>query len=406
MGQAFEPAPTYLVCMMESRQRVQTAIAHKEPDRVPVFELTINSPAASEIMGRQMYVGFGGWLFGKIFSEWAMEDRTLELTVKIFQDTIELYSHLDLDIFPIPPLPLTDEVVEPVGENRWKYTDPRSGFWRIVAYQPETDYHSEVDSKISREGIPALREYVEHIERSPSIVSPDMLAGLKAVLAPAREKFFVLGNADVLLPSGANWLPVFFECMALEPELADRYFEATTKEMLGLIDAQAEAGVDGFIGGVDIAGHVTTLISPAMFERFFFPYLRRIVDRCHAHSLPFIKHTDGNIEVIEKELLLGCGVDGYHAIEPSAGMDIARLKKQYGDRLTLLGNIDCGHLLTRGTKSEIAEAVRRCIRDAAPGGGYVLSSSNSIHGDIPTANFLAMLEAARKFGEYPITAPA
>jgi len=388
---------------MTPRERVQTTVAHKEPDRVPVFELTINSSVASEIMGREMYVGYGGWLVGKVFSEWMMEGRSLELAIKIFQDSIELYSHLDLDIFPLPTLPLGNETVEPAGENKWKYTDPDTGLWRIVAYQPESDYHSEIDSKITREGIGALREYVENIERSPSVVSPEMLAGLKAALAPAREKdFFILGQADVLLPSGASWLPAFLECMALEPELAERYIEATTAEMLEVIDVQAEAGVDGFIGGVDVAHHTTTLISPAMFRRFFFPYLRRITERCHIHSLPFFKHTDGNIEIIEKELLLDCGVDGYHAIEPSAGMDIARLKRRYGRDITLLGNIDCGHLMTKGSKDEIAEAVRRCIRDVAPGGGYVLSSSNSIHGDIPTGNFLAMLEAAREFGEYPI----
>ena len=387
---------------MTPKERVQTAIAHAEPDRVPVFELTINSPVASEIMGRRMYVGYGGWLVAKVFSEWIMEGRTLELAAKIFQDSIELYSHLDLDIYPIPTLPLTDETVEPAGENQWRYTDPESGFWRIIAFQPESDYHSEIDSKIRREGRAALRQYVERLEEYPSVVSPDMMAGLKAALTPAREKFFILGQADVLLPSGASWLPEFLECMALEPELAERYFEATTTEMLGLVDAQAEAGVDGFIGGVDIAHHTTTLISPAMFRRFFFPQLRRIVERCHAHSLPYFKHTDGNIRIIEKELLLECGIDGYHAIEPSAGMDIARLKKQYGDKITLLGNIDCGHLLTNGTKKDIVKAVRQCISDVAPGGGYVLSSSNSIHSGIPTDNFLAMIEAARKFGGYPV----
>ncbi len=388
---------------MIPRERVQAAVAHREPDRVPVFELTINASAASEIMGRPMHVGYGGWLVGKVFSESMMEGRALDLAIRIFQDSTELYSHLELDIYPLPTLPLTDETVEPAGENKWKYTDPQTGFWRIIAYQPESDYHSEIDSKIAREGIAALREHVENIERAPSVVSPEMLAGLKAAIAPVREKgLFVLGQADVLFPSGASWMPVFMECMALEPEVAERYFEATTKEMLGLIDAQAEAGVDGFIGGVDVAHHTTTLFSPQMFRRFFFPYLRRITERCHSRSLPFFKHTDGNIEVIEKELLLECGVDGYHAIEPSAGMDIARLKKEYGGKITLLGNIDCGHLMTRGTEPEIVEAVRRCIRDAAPGGGYVLSSSNSIHGDIPTRNFLAMLKAAREFGEYPI----
>lgn len=387
---------------MNSKERVRAALAHREPDRVPVFELTINSPAASEIMGRQMYVGFGGWLAGKIFSEWMAEGRTLELTLKIFSDTIELYSQLDLDIFPLPPLPLTEEMVEPAGENQWKYTDPDSGFWRVIAYQPESDYHSEIDSQIKQGGIAALRQYIEYLEKHPAIVPPDMIGGLKAVLAPACEKFFVLGQADVLFPSGASWLPVFLECMALEPELADRYFEVTTASMLELVDAQAEAGVDGFIGGVDLAHHTTTMISPAMFRRFIFPHMRRLTEKCHSRSLPFIKHTDGNIEVVESEFLLECGIDGYHAIEPSAGMDIGRLKREFGDRIALLGNIDCGELMTNGTKEDVVAAVRRCIRDTAPGGGYVLSSSNSIHSAIPTENFLAMIRAAREFGEYPI----
>ncbi|UCD57040.1 MAG: hypothetical protein JSV16_14690 [Candidatus Hydrogenedentota bacterium] len=387
---------------MTARERVRTAVSHREPDRVPVFELTINSPTASDIMGRQMYVGFGGWLVGKVFSEWMAEGRSLELAAKIFQDSIELYSHLDLDIYPLPTLPISNEIVEPVGENRWRYTDPESGFWREIAYQPESDYHSEVDSKIKQEGMVALRHYVECLEESSPIVSPDLMAGLKAALAPARERFFVLGLADVRFPFDASWFPVFLECMALEPELAERYFEATTASMLEVVDAQAQAGVDGFIGGTDLAHHTTTLISPAMFRRFIFPQLRRITERCHAHPLPFFKHTDGNIQNIERELLLGCGLDGYHAIEPGAGMDIARLKKQYGDKITLLGNIDCGHLLTNGTRDDIVKAVRRCIRDAAPGGGYVLSSSNSIYAGIPTENFLTMVQAAREYGEYPV----
>ncbi len=387
---------------MNSTERVRAAVAHREPDRVPVFELSINSPVASDIMGRQMYVGFGGWLVGKVFSEWMAEGRTLELALKIFSDWIEFYSHLELDILPMPTLPLTNETVELIAPNQWKYTEPDSGFWRIIAYHPESDYHSEIDSRIKQEGVDALRQYVEWLEKRPALVSPDLMAGLKAVLEPALDRFFILGDADVLFPSEASWQPLFLECMALEPELIARYFEATTTEMLTLIDAEAEAGVDGFIGGVDFAYHSTTLFSPAMFRRFIFPQLRRITDKCHARGLPFFKHTDGNIENIERELLLECGVDGYHAIEPSAGMDIARLKKQYGDRITLLGNIDCGDLLTNGSKVDIVKAVRQCIRDCAPGGGYVLSSSNSIHSGIPAENFLTMLKANREYGEYPI----
>jgi hypothetical protein len=367
-----------------------------------VFELTINSPVASDIMGRQMYVGYGGWLVAKQFSEWMAEGRGLELAIKIFQDSIELYEHLELDIYPLPTLPLTNEAVEPAGENRWRYTDPASGFWRIIVYQPDSDYHGEVDSKIKQEGISGLRRYVEWLEECPTIVSPEMVASLKAVLEPATERFFVLGQADVLLPTGESWFPLFLEAMALEPELVERYLDITTTSMLDLIDAQTEAGVDGLIGGADIAHHAATMFSPAMFRRFMAPQLRRIAERCHSHGLPFFKHTDGNIEVIEEDLLLGCGIDGYHAIEPTAGMDIARLKKKYGDRITLLGNIDCGRLLSEGPQERIVEAVRQCIRDAAPGGGYVLSSSNSIHSGMPAEHFMAMLRAAREYGTYPI----
>jgi uroporphyrinogen decarboxylase len=303
----------------------------------------------------------------------------------------------------LPPLPFTNERVEPAGENLWKYVEPGSGFWRTIKYQPESDYHSEIDSEILRGGFPALRKYVDWVERHPPLGSPDSVAGLKMILEPVQEKFFILGQADILLPSDASWLPLFLEAMALEPDLVDRYFRATTDTMLLLIDAQAEAGVHGFIGGTDLAHHSSTLISPAMFRRFIFPSLRRITERCHARGLPYFKHTDGNVQVIEEEFLLGCGFDGYHAIEPSAGMDIRRLKRQYGNRLTLLGNIDCGELLTNGTEREIAAAVRECIVNVAPGGGYILSSSNSIHSGVPTKNFLAMLQAARKYGMYPIS---
>ena len=137
------------------------------------------------------------------------------------------------------------------------------------------------------------------------------------MLEPACEKFYVLGSADFLFPGHASWFTVFLEAMALEPELIERYFEATTTSVLDAMDAQVGAGVDGFNGGTDIAHHTTTLISPNMFRRFIFPQLRRITERCHEHSVPFFKHTDGNIENIEKELLLECGVDGYH--HPGAG---------------------------------------------------------------------------------------
>ena len=84
-------------------------------------------------------------------------------------------------------------------------------------------------------------------------------------------------------------------------------------------------------------------------------------------------------------------------------MDIAAVKRQYGDRLALLGNLDLGYTMTRGTPAEVRQAVRELMRDVAPGGGYLLGSANSITNYVPLENFRAMLAAGREFGRYPIS---
>ena len=118
----------------------------------------------------------------------------------------------------------------------------------------------------------------------------------------------------------------------------------------------------------------------------------------------FIQHLDGNTDAVLPMLVDEVGIDGYHAIEPTAGMDIGRLKAEYGSRLALLGNLDCGGVLVTGTPEEVRQETRELIRAAAPGGGFVLASSNAIHDAIPMENLQAMLDAHREYGTYPIRA--
>ena len=155
---------------------------------------------------------------------------------------------------------------------------------------------------------------------------------------------------------------------------------------------------------MDLAGTTGPIFSPRHFNEFYLPRMQQLIGLCHTKGVPFFKHTDGNLGALEKPLLVDTGLDGYHAIEPSAGMDIRRLKRDYAGRLTLLGHVDCGSTLIHGSRDDIRAEVRGLIRDVAPGGGYVLSSSNSIHSDVPTKNYLIMLEAAREFGAYPVRA--
>jgi uroporphyrinogen decarboxylase len=104
------------------------------------------------------------------------------------------------------------------------------------------------------------------------------------------------------------------------------------------------------------------------------------------------------------DIWLKLGQSGIHPIEPEA-MDIRQLKKEYGSRVCLIGNVDVD-LLSTGTPEEIEKVVRELIRDIAPGGGYILSSGNSIPSYAKVQNVIAMGEALHEYGSYPIYSEA
>ena len=100
--------------------------------------------------------------------------------------------------------------------------------------------------------------------------------------------------------------------------------------------------------------------------------------------------------------IVDCGFTALHPIEPKA-MDIDWVKREYGRRLCLIGNIDLGYTLTRGTPAEVDAEVKERIRTVAPGGGYCVGSSNSVTDYVPLENYNAMREAAFRYGRYPIS---
>jgi len=80
-------------------------------------------------------------------------------------------------------------------------------------------------------------------------------------------------------------------------------------------------------------------------------------------------------------------------------MDLSFIKREFGDRLCLVGGVDI-RLLINGSSEDVVEAVKRCISEAAPGGGYILHSSGSIGPDVPLENLFTMVKVARKYGRY------
>jgi hypothetical protein len=116
-----------------------------------------------------------------------------------------------------------------------------------------------------------------------------------------------------------------------------------------------------------------------------------------------VKHTDGNIMPI-LDMIVDTGIDGLNPIEPAAGMDIGVLKQCHGHRIALIGNIDCGYLLSQAPTEKVRRVTQDTIRVAAPGGGFCLSNSNSIHSSVKAENFMAMIETWRECPAYPTVA--
>ena len=90
----------------------------------------------------------------------------------------------------------------------------------------------------------------------------------------------------------------------------------------------------------------------------------------------------------------------YAGLPHTIWTNLKEAKEKWGDKICICGNVDCGIALVYGPKQRIIEEVKRCINDAAEGGGYMLSSSNTIHYGVPIKNYEIMVETGRKYGVY------
>ncbi len=188
----------------------------------------------------------------------------------------------------------------------------------------------------------------------------------------------------------------------LEPAFARALLDMVLEVHIAVARRAIRAGVEIIVLGDDYAHNAGPMMSPEAFDEFILPRLTKMVDAIHEEGALVIKHSDGNMYPL-LESIAASGADAINPIEPVAGMDLATTKRLVGDRMAMVGNVDCGHLLSHGTVEQVRATVRQCIRDGGPGGGYLLSSSNSIHSSVRPENLRAMVEAGLEFGAYPIS---
>jgi uroporphyrinogen decarboxylase len=150
----------------------------------------------------------------------------------------------------------------------------------------------------------------------------------------------------------------------------------------------------------DLAYTGGPMIDPDFYRQYLFPWVRRMGDLAKERDIPFLYHSDGVLWDVMEDLI-ACGVTSLHPIEPKS-MDIAEVKQRYGDRLAVVGSVEVD-TLSRGTPEQVEQEVRSLMERVAPGGGYALGSSNSVPDYAKFDNYIAMLRAGEKYGNYPIS---
>lgn len=343
-------------------ERVFKAIRRQEPDTIPTFEMDIHRNVIQAIKPGLDYVGF-------------CEYMDLDAVVYFDQKSLKWE--------------VLDEA-KGVARSEWGNISQFTGAGQFVPVLREPVIKSEKDLANYVPPDPDLPFRYTAIEEGVK-----NFKGKRAVIAIVLDPFRILamylrGEAEL------------FKDMIRNPDMVERMSEIARDYALRYVKNCIDIGVDIIWNGGDYAVTQSPFVSREFTKRFLIPGLKRVVDYCHSRGVPCLEHTDGNIQLII-DLIVETGIDALHPIDPIAGMDLGEVKTEYGDRICLMGNVECGELLSWGTKKDVRKTVKECIRKAGKGGGYICMSSNSIHGAVNPENYMEMVKAIREYGKYPLS---
>ena len=358
---------------MTSRERIETALRHREPDRTPVFEYVLQSPVADALLGRP-YAGDDSHWPGMV------RDRGWEAAVRQrASDILDLALRLGHDMIyatpnPMPPAGLHEDT----KQEEAPLDDP------VERMRLRNDAAEAADARPPEDGLlvyTLLKELME--ERGADL----------PILAPAYAHG-VWTDVDLM------------QTMLLEPSVAHRHFELATRRALGCAEAYIALGLDMVGVGGDFAGN-SPIISPRAYREFIVPEVRKVSRRVHDAGLWAVNASDGDLWPVIDDFTTDCEVDGYLEIDTHAGMDLRRLKAACGKSITLFGGLECGNMLSFGSTEQVRQHTLDCIEAGLGDGGHILCAGNAITASVPLENYVTVVQTYRtRFALPPLEPPA
>ncbi|MDD5674398.1 MAG: uroporphyrinogen decarboxylase family protein [Chitinivibrionales bacterium] len=206
------------------------------------------------------------------------------------------------------------------------------------------------------------------------------------------------GDATYGLPNGDDMMQFVCDIAEKPQEMKDRAQQDVDNALQRGAAIKTWGLLDVFALCADYCFNNNPFLSPALFDEFVTPYLKQLTRGYREMGFYVIKHTDGNIMPII-DALVSTNPHALHSLDPQGGVDIADVKKRFGDKVCLIGNVNCAALQT-GTDAEVTESARYALKNGMPGGGYIFGTSNCIYTGMKLERYRLMLDVWHKEGVY------
>ena len=374
---------------MTGRERILLALQHKEADRVPTGENQVYGAMSAEIVGYPTLYSTG---WEELKALW--EGRRDDVVHDYGRTLLDLARKLDWDYIRVPFVPAQKEYKAPKMTGAYSWINENG---------EETHFNPDAGNIIYPEFRTDLTvDDLPDPQNDPFTVDDSELDALRYVVKENKNTRFIICRPpfDGTFPWDQTvGMEEFLIRMLTDEEFVKRAVDVYVGRNIKMLEAALDAGADAVMTTDDYSDNRGPIMGAEIFRKFIIPGIQRQVEAVHRKGKFFIKHTDGNLWPILDDLI-STGIDGLHGIQINIGMEMAKLKKMYGEKLCFFGGTNCDTLIT-GTPDDIRQEVLLAIRGAAQGGGLVVTTSNVVPPGAKIENYRAMREAITSYGKYP-----
>jgi uroporphyrinogen-III decarboxylase len=379
---------------MISKERVKRLIEKKDIDKIPLGFYVVDYEIIEKVIGRPTYVR------NKVKTQIALwEGRRDEVVESYKKDTVEFYKKIDcVDILTfkeasiLPPSNYQPQVVKKIDENTYK--DEKGKIYRTSKETNEISCIYNPDDKIDIDKYtPDMFKFSESELKEPDqtiFQAPDYL------IENFKDEKFILGSSGGITAfTIIGGMETGLMLYALKPEVIIAANKKSVKIQNFLDKFYIRKGQDGVLLEQDMAGTKGPFISPEIFKKCCFPFLKERVENIKKY-LPFVfLHNCGN-NIPLMDMFIEAGIDVYQSLQTNAGMDIEFLTKKYGDRIIFWGGIST-EILIIGTMEDVRKNVRELIEKFKKKKlRFIIGPSHSIAYGVKYDNFMAMIEEYEK----------